>query len=60
MREIHRPIHCGFETLRLRRDPQRREEQFNRKPFPANEQMTALGFAAGRRTPVVFEPGSSR
>ncbi len=60
MREIHRPIHSGFETLSHRRDPQRREAQFNRKAFPANEQMTALGFAMRRRPQTLFEQGCSR
>jgi hypothetical protein len=60
MREIHRPIHSGFETLRHRRDPQRREMQFNRKAFPAYEQMTALGFALNRRPQTLFEQGYSR
>jgi len=60
MREIHRPIHSGFETLRHRRDPQRREVQFNRKAFPAYEQMTALGFALNRRPQTLFEQGYSR
>ena len=60
MREIHRPIHSGYETLRLRRDPQRREAQFNRSPFPANEQMTALGLAISRRAQVLFTQDSSR
>lgn len=49
MREIHRPIHSGYETLRQRRNPENREAPFNRRPFPANEQMTAMGFAARLR-----------
>jgi hypothetical protein len=49
MREIHRPIHSGYETLRQRTSPGNREALFNRKPSPANEQMTALGFAARLR-----------
>jgi len=60
MREIHRPIHSGYETLRLRRDPQRREAQFNRRPFPANEQMTALGLVVSRRSQGLFDQGYSR
>lgn len=60
MREIHRPIHSGYETLRLRRDPQRREAQFNRRACPANEQMTALGYAMSRRPNVLFGQGYSR
>jgi hypothetical protein len=49
MREIHRPVHSGYETLRRRRDPQNREALFNRFSFPAYEQLTALGFAARLR-----------
>nr|WP_299500537.1 hypothetical protein [uncultured Rhizobium sp.] len=49
MREIHRPVHSGYETLRRRRDPANREAQFNRRSFPAYEQLTALGFAARLR-----------
>jgi hypothetical protein len=60
MREIHRPIHSSYETLRLRRDPQRREAQFNRKAFPANEQLTALGYTQSRRPQSLFEHGYSR
>lgn len=60
MRDIHRPVHCGYETLRLRRDPLQREVQFNRKAFPANEQITALGFAAVRRPQGFLEAGQSR
>lgn len=60
MREIHRPIHSGFETLRVRRNPQRRDAQFNRKAFPVNEQLTALGFAAIRRPEGLFDQGYSR
>lgn len=60
MRDIRRPIHCGYETLRLRRDPMQREVQFNRKPFPANEQITALGFAAARRPQGFWGAGTSR
>ena len=55
-----RPVHCGYETLRLRRDPLQREMQFNRKPFPANEQITALGFAAARRPQEFLGTGQSR
>jgi hypothetical protein len=60
MREIHRPIHSAFETLRHRRDPQRREAYFNRKAFPANEQLTALGLMTSRRPQDLFEQGHSR
>jgi hypothetical protein len=49
MREIHRPVHSGYETLRWRHEPQNREALFNRKAYPANEQLTALGFAARLR-----------
>lgn len=60
MRDIRRPVHCGYETLRLRRDPLQREVQFNRKPFPANEQITALGFAAARRPQGILGMGASK
>lgn len=60
MRDIRRPIHCGYETLRLRRDPLQREVQFNRKAFPANEQITALGFAAVRHPRGFMDTGNSR
>ena len=60
MREIYRPIHSGYETLRLRRDKLVREAHFNRKAFPANEQMTALGFEALSRRQALFVQGYSR
>lgn len=60
MREIQRPIHSGFETLRHRRDPQRREAQYNRRAFPANEQITALGMALNRRPSSLLGEGHSR
>jgi hypothetical protein len=60
MREIHRPIHSSYETLRLRRSQVRREAQFNRNPFPANEQMTALGYAASCRSQGLFDESYSR
>ena len=60
MREIHRPIHSGYETLRLRRDKLGREAHFNRKSFPANEQITALGFEDQYRPHGLFAQGYSR
>jgi hypothetical protein len=60
MREIHRPIHSSYETLRQRRHPQGRDAQFNRRAFPANEQMTALGYAVSPRTLELFDQGFSR
>jgi len=60
MREIYKPIHSGYETLRLRRDKFTREAHFNRKAFPANEQMTALGFEALSRRQALFVHGYSR
>ena len=60
MREIHRPVHSGYETLRLRRDRLGREAHFNRKAFPANEQITALGLDKLRRPQVLFVQGYSR
>ncbi|MCB1446109.1 MAG: hypothetical protein KDJ87_10025 [Rhizobiaceae bacterium] len=60
MREIYRPIHSGYETLRLRRDRHGREVHFNGKAFPANEQLTALAFEAKTRRPALFTQGYSR
>jgi hypothetical protein len=60
MREIHHPIHSGFETLRLRRNPQNREAQFNRAAYPANEQMTAQALAISRRPQPLYDLGYSR
>lgn len=60
MREIYKPIHSGYETLRVRRDKLVREAHFNRKAFPANEQMTALGFEALARRDALFVQGYSR
>lgn len=60
MREIYKPVHSGYETLRLRRDKLVREAHFNRKAFPANEQMTALGFEALSRRQALFVQGYSR
>jgi hypothetical protein len=59
MRDMHRPIHSGFESLRYGRDPWRRQAQFARA-FPANEQMTALGHASMHRFLALFEQGRSR
>ncbi len=60
MREIYKPIHSGYETLRLRRTKQGREAHFNRRAFPANEQMTALAFEAMTRPQALFSQGHSR
>lgn len=60
MREIYKPIHSGYETLRLRRNKLTREAHFNRNAFPANEQMTALGFDALTRRQALFVQGYSR
>lgn len=60
MREIYRPIHSGYETLRLRRDKFGREVHFNRKAFPANEQLTALGLESRSRPQALFAQGYSR
>ena len=60
MREIHRPIHSSYETLRLRRNQLRREAGFNRNPFPANEQITALGFATSYRSQGLLDESHSR
>jgi hypothetical protein len=59
MREI-RTIHCGYETLRLRRESFTRDAHFSRKAFPANEQMTALGMDATRRPLGLMVQGYSR
>ena len=60
MREIYRPVHSGYETLRLRRDRPGREVNFNRKAFPANEQLTALGLDTLSRRQALFVQGYSR
>lgn len=60
MREIYRPIHSNYETLRLRRDPSSREVHFNRRAFPANEQMTALAMDTATRQRALFVQGYSR
>ena len=60
MREIYRPIHSGYETLRLRRDKVARESHYNRKAFPANEQMTALNLDMQSRRQDLFVTGYSR
>ncbi len=45
-----RPIHCGFETLRLASDPVRATQGYNRLGFATNEQMIARGTGIGGRT----------
>jgi hypothetical protein len=51
MREIYRPVHSGYETLRLRRDKLGRE---------SHEQMTALNFDMQSRRQSLFVQGYSR
>lgn len=60
MREIYRPAHSGYETLRLRGDKLARESHFNRQTFPANEQMTALNLDMQSRRQGLFVQGYSR
>lgn len=60
MREIYKPSHSGYETLRIRRDQLFRESHFNRKAFPANEQMTALNLDMQSRRQALFVQGCSR
>lgn len=44
-----RPIHCGFETLRLANDPIRMSQGYYRRGFAANEQMIARGTGVSTR-----------
>lgn len=44
-----RPIHCGFETLRLAGDQVRSTQGYSRVGFAANEQMTARGTGISSR-----------
>ena len=60
MREIHRPIHSSYETLRLRRERSGHEVHFNRRAFPANEQMTALAMETAERQRALLVQGYSR
>lgn len=60
MREIQRPVHSGYETLRLRRVASNREACFNRMAFPANEQLTARGLEIIHRPTGLFVQGYSR
>lgn len=60
MREIFRSVHSGYETLRLRRESMTHSAHFSRKPFPANEQMTALGMETPRRPLGLMVQGYSR
>jgi len=60
MREIYRPIHSSYETLRQRREHNSREVHFNRRAFPANEQMTALAMDTALRQRALFVQGYSR
>ncbi len=43
MNASFRPIHCGFETLRLASDPARTTQGYSRLGFATNEQMIARG-----------------
>jgi hypothetical protein len=47
----YRPIHSGFETLRLAGEPARSTQGYHRFGSATNEQLTALSFAGfGRIT----------
>ncbi|MFA1623028.1 hypothetical protein ACDY96_09405 [Rhizobium mongolense] len=50
MKASFRPIHCGFETLRLASDPARTTQGYSRLGFATNEQMIARGTGIGGRT----------
>ncbi|WP_454848782.1 hypothetical protein [Rhizobium binxianense] len=43
MNKRFRPIHCGFETLRLASDAVRTTQGYSRFGFATNEQMIARG-----------------
>lgn len=60
MRELQRPVHSGFDTLRLRRTLEARLARLRRQSFPANEQMTALALEMARRPCRLFDQGFSR
>jgi hypothetical protein len=60
MRELQRPVHSGFETLRLRQATEARLGRLRRQCFPANEQLTALALEATRRPCRLFDAGFSR
>ncbi|KQV63855.1 hypothetical protein [Rhizobium sp. Root1220] len=44
-----RPIHCGFETLRLANNSVRTTQSHSRIGFATNEQMIARGTGASSR-----------
>ncbi|PDT15223.1 hypothetical protein CO670_18660 [Rhizobium sp. J15] len=50
MNKRFRPIHCGFETLRLASDPVRSSQGYSRLGFATNEQMIARGTGINSRT----------
>ncbi|MBX4897292.1 hypothetical protein [Rhizobium bangladeshense] len=50
MNKRFRPIHCGFETLRLACDQIRSTHGHSRFGFAANEQMVARGTGINSRT----------
>jgi len=49
MTKRFRPIHCGFETLRLASDPVRSTQGYSRIGFATNEQMIARGTGVNGR-----------
>jgi hypothetical protein len=49
MSALFRPIHCGFETLRVASDHVRTTQSYNRIGFATNEQMVARGTGASGR-----------
>lgn len=49
MEKHFRPVHSGFETLRVHERATRRLQFFAGKPGAAFEQMTASGYAIRRR-----------
>ena len=50
MSKRFRPIHCGFETLRLAGGPIRTTQGYSRLGFATNEQMIARGTGITGRT----------
>ncbi|OWO93615.1 hypothetical protein B5E41_17760 [Rhizobium esperanzae] len=50
MNKRFRPIHCGFETLRLAGDQIRSTHGYSCFGFAANEQMVARGTGINGRT----------
>jgi hypothetical protein len=49
MSALFRPIHCGFETLRVASDHVRTTQSYSRIGFATNEQMVARGTGASGR-----------